>query len=83
MGRARARPGGKRRFVLCYMKGRPGWSEAVDEGECTHSVLCCRSSFVHSSWFCDSVSPHLNKLLNLPCLIVLVNMIIRLKIKVY
>jgi hypothetical protein len=33
MGRARARPGGKRRLVLCYMKGRPGWSEAVDEGD--------------------------------------------------
>jgi hypothetical protein len=30
MGRGRARPGGKRRLELCYMKGRPGWSEAVD-----------------------------------------------------
>jgi hypothetical protein len=33
LGRARARPGSKRRLVFCYMKGRPGLSEAVDEGD--------------------------------------------------
>jgi hypothetical protein len=37
MGRARAMPGGKRILVLCYVKGRPGWSEAVDEGD-DHSL---------------------------------------------